>query len=178
MKMFLFRNTDYKKLIFLLLLAVQAIALALIEAHLPVPGGIPGIKPGLANMITMVSLIFFSFSDTLLLVLVRCVLANLLVSGPILFIFSAAGGILSALVMWLLLKYMQRFLSLIGISIAGAVANNGAQILAACFIMSDLSVTANFPVLLTWGIFTGVFTGVCNTFMVKMLKKLNFIANI
>ncbi|OPX42343.1 heptaprenyl diphosphate synthase component I [Ruminiclostridium hungatei] len=178
MKMFFRGNTDYKKIIFLSLLAVQAIVLALVEAQLPFPGGIPGIKPGLANMITVVGLIFFSLCDTALIVLVRCITATLFVSGPILFIFSAAGGMLGAVVMWLLLKYAQRFFSLIGISIAGAVAHNAAQILVACFIMSDLSVMSYLPVLLTWGIFMGVFTGVCSTFMVKILKKLNFIANI
>lgn len=178
MKIYLKRTLDIKKIVYLSLLAAQAIVLSIIETQLPVPIGVPGIKLGLANIITMVTLVFFSYSDTLIIILIRCVISSLFMGGPVLFMFSICGGILSATVMFLMLKYMRKLFSFIGMSIAGSIAHNIGQILVACFIMSDLSVAAYLPVLLVSGILMGCFVGICSTFMVRALKKLNLIENI
>ncbi len=98
--------------------------------------------------------------------------------GPVIFAFSICGGFLSTLIMWIMLKYLERWLSLIGISIAGSIAHNIGQILVACFIMSDLSVIGYLPVLLLSGIIMGTFVGICSTFFVRALKKLNIISNL
>ncbi len=175
MKIYLKGNIDIKKIIYLSLLAAQAVLLSVIETRLPVPAGVTGIKPGLANIVTIVSLVFFRFSDAILIILVRCVISSLFMGGPVMFMFSICGGILSAAVMWSMLKYTRKFFSFTGISIAGAIAHNAGQIAVACFIMSDLSVAAYLPVLLVSGILTGSFMGICGTFMIKALKKLNLL---
>lgn len=175
MKMYLKGNIDIKKIIYLSLLSAQAVLLSVIETQLPVPIGVPGIKPGLAGIVTIVSLVFFSFSDAILIILIRSVISSLFMGGPVMFMFSICGGILSAAVMWIMLKYVRKFFSFTGISIAGAVAHNTGQIAVACFVMSDLSVAAYLPVLLVSGILTGSFMGICGTFMIKALKKLNLI---
>ncbi|MDF2986794.1 MAG: putative rane protein [Eubacterium sp.] len=178
MRIFLRRSPDIKKIVYLSLLAAQAIVLSIIESQFPVSIGVPGIKLGLANIVTMVTLVFFSYSDTLLIVLIRCVIASLFMGGPVLFMFSLLGGLLSATIMWIMLKSMKKLFSLVGMSIAGSIAHNVGQIMVACFIMGDLSVTAYLPVLLVSGILMGCFVGICSTFMVKALKKLNLIENI
>ncbi len=171
--MYLKRNADSKKVVFLSLLTAQAIALAVVENWIPVSVGVPGIEIGLANMITLVSLVFFSFYETILIVLIRCVVASLFMSGQVLFMFSFFGGILSAVIMWFMLRFTRRLFSYIGISIAGSITHNIGQILVACFIISDLSVVSYLPVLLVSGILYGCCAGICSSFMVKVLKKLN-----
>lgn len=178
MKIFFGKSIDIKKMVYLSLLAAQAIVLSILESQLPVPTVVPGIKLGLANIITLVTLVFFSYSDTLIIVLIRCVISALFMGGPVLFMFSLSGGLLSATIMWIMLKSMKNLFSFVGMSIAGSIAHNVGQVMAACFIMSDLSVTAYLPVLLVSGILMGSFVGICSTFMVKALKKLNLIENI
>ncbi len=171
--MYLKRNANIKKVAFISILTAQAIVLAVVENRLPVSVGVLGIEIGLANIITLVSLVFFSFYDTILIVLIRCVVASLLMSGQVLFMFSFFGGLLSAVIMWFMLRFTRRFFSFIGISIAGSISHSIGQILVACFIISDLSVVSYLPVLMVSSILYGCCTGICSTFMVKMLKKLN-----
>ena len=77
--------------------------------------------------------------------------------------------------MWIFLKILQRWFSLVGISIAGSIAHNIAQIAVACLIMDDLTVANYLPVLLISGIIMGSFVGYCSTFIIKAIKKLNVI---
>lgn len=178
MRFYLKKNLDIKRLIFLAILALQAIILSIIEAAIPVSAGMQGIKPGLSNIVIIAALIYFSFSDAIIIILIRCVLASLFTGGPVIFMFSIFGGILSAVIMWIMLKTMKNIFSLVGVGIAGSIAHNVGQIMAAWFVMSDAAVMAYLPVLLLSGIFMGCFVGVCGTFMVKALKKLNLIENI
>ncbi len=178
MRLYIKNNVDIKKMMLLAVLASQALVLSVVESWFPVPVGIPGIKLGLSNIITIVALIFFSLSNTFAIVLVKCVLSSLFMGGPVVFAFSICGGILSTLIMWIMIKYMERWLSLVGISIAGSIAHNVGQILIACFIMSDLSVIGYLPILLLSGIIMGTFVGACSTFFVRALKRLNIISNL
>lgn len=178
MRIYAKNPVDIKKMVLLAVFASQALVLSVVESWFPVPVGIPGIKLGLSNIITIVTLIFFSLSNTLAIVLVKCILSSLFMGGPVIFAFSICGGVMSTLIMWLMLKYMEKWLSVIGISIAGSIAHNVGQIMVACFIMSDLSVVGYLPVLLFSGIIMGTFVGMCSTFLVRGLKRLNIIANL
>lgn len=176
--MYVKNSVDIKKMVLLAVLTSQALVLSVIESWFPFSVGIPGIKLGLSNIIIIVALIFFSLSNTLAIVLVKCVLSSLFMGGPVIFTFSICGGILSTLIMCIMLKYMEKWFSLIGISIAGSIAHNTGQIMIACFIMNDLSVIGYLPVLLLAGIIMGTFVGICSTYFVKGLKKLNIISNL
>jgi heptaprenyl diphosphate synthase len=178
MRIYIKKTINIKKIVLLSVLASLALVLSIIEAWIQIPIGIPGVKLGLANVITIVLLIFFSFSDALIIILIRCTLSSLFMGGPVIFMFSICGGILSAAIMWVLLKTSQKWLSLVGISMAGSIGHNIAQIAVACFIMNDLSVATYLPVVLISGIIMGCFVGYCTTFLVKAIKKLNIIANI
>lgn len=173
------KNVDkIKKITLLALLASQALVLSIIEAWIPIPIGIPGIKLGLANIITIIILILYGLSDALIIILIRCVISSLFFGVPIIFVFSICGGVLSATIMWILIRSMQHWFSLVGISIAGSIAHNTAQIAMACLIMNDLSILTYLPVLLISGIIMGSFVGYCSTFLVKAIKKLNIITNL
>ncbi len=76
MRLYIKNNVDIKKMVLLAVLTSQALVLSIIESWFPVPVGIPGIKLGLSNIITIVSLIFFSLSNSISIVLVKCVLSS------------------------------------------------------------------------------------------------------
>lgn len=178
MRIFFKNPLDTKRRVLLGILTSQALVLSVMESWFPVPMGIPGIKLGLSNIIIIASLIFFSLSNTLILVLIKCILSSLFMGGPVIFAFSLCGGVLSTLVMWFILKYMESWFSLVGVSIAGSITHNTGQIMVAAFIMNDLSVTGYLPVLLFSGIIMGAFVGICSSFIVSTLRKLNIIANL
>ncbi|HEY5585861.1 MAG TPA: Gx transporter family protein [Ruminiclostridium sp.] len=178
MNIYIKNASEIKKIVILAVLAAQALVLSIIESWIPIPIGIPGIKLGLANIITIIVLIFFSLSDAMIIILIRCILSSLFMGGPVIFMFSICGGILSAIIMWILLKSVQKWFSLVGISIIGSIVHNIAQIAVACLIMNDLSVATYLPVLLISGIIMGCFVGYCSTFLVSAIKRLNIIANI
>lgn len=170
MKLYIKNAVNIKKIALLAVLASQALVLSIIEAWIPIPIGIPGIKLGLANIITIIILFFYSLSDALIIILIRCLISSLFLGGPVIFVFSICGGIVSTITMWIFLKSLQRWFSIVGISIAGSIAHNIAQIAVACLIMDDLSVAAYLPVLLISGIIMGSFVGYCSTFIIKTIR--------
>lgn len=162
-----------KKLVLLSLMLSQALVLSVVESWIPVPVPVPGVKLGLANIITMVIIAFMGTADTFILVVLRCLLTSMFGGGISVFLFSIAGGLLSAVVMLVLHKKFSRVFSVVGISIAGAISHNIGQIMVASVIMKEISVLGYLPVLLISGIITGCFVGFCSSFLIEALKKTN-----
>ncbi len=175
MNIYMKNSPDYKKAMLITLQTALSIAVAVTEALFPVSFGIQGVEPGLVNIITVSSLVFFSFPETLLIIFLRCVIVSLLMNGPAQFVFSITGGLLSAAVMWIMLKYARNIFSYAGISIAGSITHNIVQVFVACFLMNDISIMAFLSVMLVTGIFIGCLVGPCSYIQVKVMKKLNLI---
>ena len=72
-----------------------ALVVSYIEVLIPIPVGIPGVKIGLANAVIMVLLFFTTWQRTLLISVVRILLAGFLFGNPMTIVYSLAGGILS-----------------------------------------------------------------------------------
>ena len=81
---------------------VIALMFSYVESFIPMP--IAGAKIGLANVVTLLVLFLLGFWDALILLVARIALATFLFSPGITFIYSAAGGLLSLLSMYLLHK--------------------------------------------------------------------------
>ena len=92
-----------QKLVFLSLLTSMAIVLSYFERFFPLPWNVPGMKLGLANVITVSALYFFRKKEVLALVLIRVFLTALLVGSLMSMMYSLAGGLLSFLGMAILL---------------------------------------------------------------------------
>lgn len=167
-----------KRLVLLALMVSQALILSIIESWVPVPFPFPGVKLGLANIITLVVIIYFGFKDALLVVFVRCLLASIFTGGFVVFLFSLTGGILSTLVMAFIYTRFSKSFSILGISIAGSLAHNTGQLLMASFVMKDLSVMSYLLVLLISGIIMGYFVGLCTILLKRMLEKTGLINKI
>ena len=164
--------SSVKKTVLLGLLISQALVLSIIESWIQIPVPVPGVKLGLANIITVVVIVYFGFREALTVVVVRCVLTSFFGGGGwMFFFFSAAGGILSTMIMSILYKTGRNKFSLTGISIAGAITHNIGQLLVAVFFMRDLAVAVYLPVLLVSGCIMGFFVGFVSNLLVNALKK-------
>lgn len=163
-----------RKMVMLAILVSQALVLSIIEAWipLPIPVPVPGIKLGLANIVTLIVIVFFGYQQVLLVVLIRCLLSSLFTGGITVFLFSITGGVLSASIMSFLFKRFSKILSIIGISVAGAVMHNIGQIIMAVIVMRDTAVLGYLPMLLIAGVITGILIGIIGKLLIKHFEKI------
>ena len=150
------------------ILTAAAIVLHIVEAFLPNPLPVPGVKLGLANIVTLWALYRLGFSAALTITALRTSLACLLLGSFLSFGFfmSFAGGMVSACFMALALHYLPKA-SPIGISIIGAVIHNLTQLGVAALFLEQIAVFFYLPILLFSAIPAGIITGI----FVKMLNK-------
>lgn len=163
---------NVRKLIFLSLLVSIALVIYIIEGQIPVlVPGVPGIKLGLANSISLFALITFGGKEAILIMFLRTLLGSFLGGNMYSFVYSIAGGLFSNIVMIILYKRFNKYLSLWGISVCGAVFHNIGQLLVASLVIQDFRVYLYLPILLIAGVITGYFIGVATNFLNKHMKK-------
>jgi heptaprenyl diphosphate synthase len=110
-------------------LAAIAIGLHLIEAVLPSP--LPGVKPGIANIVTLYVLYKFGIGTAAWVSLLR-VFAGSLLLGHMLsptFVLSLSGAIASLLVLFFAIRLPHRWFGPVSLSILAAFAHIGGQLL-------------------------------------------------
>lgn len=154
------RRLGTHRLVFLALLVAMGTALHVAEALLPLPLPIPGVKLGLANIVTLLAIYLYGFREGLVVALMRVLLGSL-IGGFFLspgFLLGISGAVVSTLVMAILLHYTRCF-SVIGVSMAGAIGHNVGQLLAAWLLLQSAAIFFYLPVLLLAGIPSGLFTG-------------------
>ena len=162
---------DTKRMVRLALLTATALILFTVEAQIPPPVPIPGVKLGLANIITVYAMFRFGPRDTLLILLTRVLLGSFVTGAVSALIFSLSGGLLCYLVMLALRRVLtERQIWVCGV--IGAVAHNIGQILACVAVYQTTAVLAYLPPLLLSGIVTGLFTGLAATYLLKRLNGL------
>lgn len=158
-----------KKLTRMALLTAIALILFLVEAQLPPLAPIPGIKLGLANVITVYAMFVLSPGDTLLILLCRVFLGSVF-SGQMMNLFYSLGG---GLLCWLAMLVLRRVVSRRQVwvcSVIGAMCHNIGQILVAIWMTRTPSLIVYLPVLLVSGILTGLFTGLVAQFVLQRLE--------
>jgi len=142
------------------LLVGLGVVLHRLEAMLPLPT--PWVKLGLANIMTLVALVFLGFRAAVEVTLLRVLLGSVL-GGTFLsptFFLSLAGGLASVGVMGLLYREGRRAFSLVGISVAAAYAHTTAIFLCVFFLFIHQNAFFNLlPVFLTFSLVSGILTG-------------------
>jgi len=157
------------------LLSAYAVALHAFESLLPTP--IPWLRLGLANIITLVTLLLYGIRAAMVVTLIRVILASLFIGtflGPA-FILSLGGGVTSTLAMGLVLSVTPRLFSTIGLSLIGALFHNIAQLVLAyiLFIQRIEAILLISPFIILIGALTGTVNGVISDLLIKNLKKTN-----
>lgn len=140
------------------LMIAVALVLSIAERWVPLSAivPIPGIKLGLANIVTLFALYHFRSRDAWSILIARCLLAALLTGSMTSLLFSLSGGVLALLSMQAAIRFGPRLLSITGVSVAGAAAHNIGQIAAASLTLRSTAIFAYLPVLLVSGAVTGM----------------------
>jgi heptaprenyl diphosphate synthase len=145
----------------------MAVVLGYVESLMPVFVGIPGIKLGLANMAVISLLYFVGFREAMLVSVIRVLIIGALFGNMYSTLYSMCGAVVSLLVM-VLLKRTKKF-SIYGVSVAGGVSHNLAQIAVAALITQMYRIWYYVPVLLISGIVTGLVIGLLGGLITKRL---------
>ena len=148
-----------KQLTLCALVTAMALALSYLENFFPLSLAIPvpGIKLGLANIVTVFALYALGSGQALMILLARCFLGAVFAGNMNALIFSVMGGLTAMVVMILLKKWKK--LSIYGVSIGGAAAHNCGQVAAAVLTLGNSGPLYYLPVLLGVSLFTGALTG-------------------
>lgn len=160
-----------QRYIFLSLLTSGAMILSIVEGMIPLPFIAPGAKLGLTNIVTLTVIIMFGFKDAILVTVIRCILLMFVAGNPISFIYSITSGVLSIVVMFISSKYLNKYFSLIGISVLGAMTHNASQITVAAVMFGNMNMYMYLPILSLISIFTGCFVGYTSIYVSDNLSK-------
>ena len=140
------------------LLTALAMVLSFVETLIPIPIPIPGVKLGLANLVTVVGLYLIGIPGTIAVTLVRIVLVGFSFGNPYSMIYGLSGSFLSLFVM-AILKKTGKF-SQISISVLGGIAHNIGQITFAAVIVQTSGVFYYLPFLIAAGCIAGTLIGI------------------
>ena len=151
--------SNTKKLALQAILVAVALALSYMERFIPLQLVIPlpGVKLGLANIVSLFALYFLGWRSAFVILVLRCVLGAMFGGGVTALMFSLTGGVLSMFVM-ALTRHVP-FFSVYGVSLCGAAAHNIGQIIVASITLDSLYIVAYLPFLLLVGLVTGMLTG-------------------
>lgn len=149
-------NSAAKVAVYGLLLAL-AMVFSYVEMLIPISLGVPGVKLGLANLVTMVGLYTIGVPGTIFVNLLRIVLTGFTFGNMFSMLYSLAGAALSLFLMFLAKK--SGWFSSVGVSIIGGVGHNAGQLAVAAFVVQTLGVFSYLPVLLVSGTVAGALIG-------------------
>ena len=155
------------------LLFALAMALSFIEGTLTIPGLLPGMKLGLANIVVMAALFFMGPRQALVLDVLKALFV-FLVSGFTAGLLSLCGGLLSLLVMWVLYYLLPVRPTRFILSVCGALAHNIGQLLGAGVIISSSLSVYYAPVMLVLGHVMGALTSITLKALLPALGKMGF----
>ncbi|MBR1862726.1 MAG: Gx transporter family protein [Ruminococcus sp.] len=154
----------------LALLSALALIIFVVEMQIPSPVPIPGVKLGLANIITVYAVYHFSCGEVVLIVLTRVLLGAIFGGNPAVLPFSLTGAAFCIAGMTVLKRHIDEKDLWIA-SVFGAVLHNLGQTAAALIVMRTAAVVAYLPMLIFSGCIAGTFTGLAAQFMIKKFPR-------
>ncbi len=161
-------NGKYKRIVFLALMVSIALVLHIVESGIPALVFIvPGLRLGLANIVSVVMIYRFRVSEALGVLVLRILMASIFAGGVSMFLYSISGGLLSFVVMLLVKKFNFLKLSVSGVSMLGAIFFNVGQLIVAAIMIETLSIMAYLPVMGIASILTGFFVGLVSKYLIE-----------
>ena len=142
------------------LLTALGLIIGYIEFLIPIPLGIPGVKPGFANIVIVWALYSLGSWEALMINGMRIFLSGFLFGNFSMILYSLAGAAVSFLCMCLAKK--SGLFSMTGVSMIGGVMHNMGQLLVAMAVLETVSLVYYGPVLLAAGVITGLLIGIVN----------------
>ena len=155
-----------RKLTLLSLFTAIALTIFMVEAQIPALTPIPGIKMGLANIVTVFVVFAIGSKEAAAVLFARIFLGAVFAGNFSTIFYSAAGGI-CAIGVTILLKKILTKKQLWVAGALGAVSHSIGQMAMAIAITGTPGLIAYLPVMICVSIVTGTFTGLCAQFLVN-----------
>ena len=149
-----------RKITLMALLTAIALTIFMIEAQIPPLVPIPGIKLGLANIVTVFAVFALGSKEAAMILFVRIFLGAIFAGNFSTILFSGAGGLLAILVT----IGLRRILTVKQLWVAGAlgaIAHSVGQMAMAVAVTATPGLLAYLPMMIICSIITGIFTGLC-----------------
>lgn len=159
-------ETIIKKTAYLGVFSAVAIIFGYVESLFPLE--IPGVKLGLANLVIVFLLYLYGAKEAVAVSFVRILVIGFLFGNLFSILFSLAGAGVSLVLMMILKK--TNWFSVVGVSVAGGVAHNIAQIVVASFVVGNLNLFWYLPILLVSGVIAGFLMGTLATEVLKRIE--------
>lgn len=156
------------------LLTAIALTIFMIELQIPSVVPIPGVKLGLANIVTVFVMFAYTPKDALSILLVRVFLGSIFSGQISTILYSFAGGILCFFSMFLMRRILNDHQIWVA-SVVGAICHNIGQIMVAILVTGTLGIIVYLPILMVSGVIAGVFTGLCTQILYHKLKRIGVI---
>ena len=160
-----------RKLTRMALLTAIALTIFMIEAQIPALVPIPGVKLGLANIVTVFAVFTMGAKEGAMILAARIFLGAVFAGNFSTIFYSAAGGACAILVT----IGLKRILTKNQLWVAGAlgaVAHSMGQMAVAVAMTGTPGLLVYLPVMILCGVITGLFTGLCAQFLVKRGKEI------
>lgn len=154
-----------KKLSLLGILLALSLVLSYIDSLISASIVLPGVKLGLANISVLLLIYTSGAKSAFLLSALRVLIASILFSGFTGLAMSAAGAVLSFVIMLICRK--ASCISVIGASIAGGISHNIGQLAAAGILSGAASLLSYLPLLMISGLICGLLTGITASSVLK-----------
>jgi len=159
---------------FIAKLAAIAIVLSIIEFFLPSP--IPGVKPGIANIIILYTLVKFNLQTAVWVSLIRVFVTSILVGSLMAptFFLSLFGAISSLIFLFIFQKLPKKYFSVISLGIIAAFGHIlGQFFIARIWIIPHDSIFNLLPLFLISSLIFGVLSGfITNTLLEHKTNRL------
>jgi len=160
-----------KKLTVMALLCAIALTIFMVEAQIPSPVPLPGVKLGLSNIITVFAVFVLGPGEAAAILFVRIFLGSVFAGNFSSILYSAAGGACAIAVTIGLRKILKNNQMWVA-GCLGAVAHSIGQMTMAVLITGTPYILLYLPAMIVCSIITGLFTGLCAQLLVNRGKDI------
>ncbi len=155
-----------RKLTLMALLSAIALTIFMVEAQIPSPVPLPGVKLGLSNIVTVFAVFALGGREAAAILFVRIFLGAAFAGNFSSILYSAAGGLL-AILTTIALRRILTDNQLWVASVAGAMAHAVGQMAMAIAVTGTPAIALYLPAMLACSVVSGVFTGLCAQLLLK-----------
>ncbi len=170
---------NIRKITIISIFVTISIILSFIEKGIGFLSLFPGAKLGLANIITILSIYIFGIRYSFSILMIRILVVGLFSGNAISFIYSIIGGLSSFIIMCILYLFCKKYVSIIGISTAGAVVHGLSQLIVASYLYMNIAVFSYSPYILLITMISGFLIGILGNILLnsnvmnKLKRKYN-----
>ena len=162
---------NVKKITQMAMLTAIALTIFMIEAQIPALVPIPGVKLGLANIVTVFAVFALGPKEAVMILFVRIFLGAVFAGNFSTILYSGAGGLLAILVTIGLRKILTHQQLWVAGAI-GAIFHSIGQMAVAVAVTGTPGLLVYLPMMIACSIITGLFTGLCAQLLLNRGKNL------